>query len=141
MNKKMFLFLLGIRAELQKEADIWIDFGIDINSKRTEALWKIREQIVKQCEKELKLPVSEYQYTTLSWALEHLDEGETFDWTKNGVKHSGKNFEDLWNLIQEEKNEMRCRECVHYSDDFGGCVKMHSFKPGCKFKRRKKNEP
>lgn len=32
---------------------------------------------------------------------------------------------------------MRCRECVHYSDDFGGCVKMHSFKPGCKFKRRK----
>lgn len=21
--------------------------------------------------------------------------------------HSGKNFEDLWNLIQEEKNELR----------------------------------
>lgn len=38
---------------------------------------------------------------------------------------------------KEEKNEMRCRECVHYSDDFGGCVKMHSFKPGCKFKKRK----
>lgn len=105
MNKEMFLFLLGIRAELKKETDVWIDFGIDINSKRTEALWKIREQIVKQCEKELKLPVSEYQYTTLSWALEHLDEGETFDWTKNGVKHSGKNFEDLWNLIQEERRE------------------------------------
>lgn len=141
MNKEQFLFLLGIRAELLKEADVWIDFGIDIDSKRTAALWKICDQIVKQCEKELELPVSEYHNTTLSWALEHLDEGETFDWTKNGVKHSGKNFEDLWNLIQEEKNEMRCRECVHYSDDFGGCVKMHSFKPGCKFKRRKKNEP
>lgn len=137
MNKEMFLFLLDIRAELLKEADAWIAFGIGINSKRTAALWKICDQIVKQCEKKLKLPVSEYQDTTLSWALEHLDEGETFDWTKNGVKHSGKNFEDLWNLIQEEKNEMRCRECVHYSDDFGGCVKMHSFKPGCKFKRRK----
>ena len=73
MNKEMFLFLLGIRAELRKEADVWIEFGIDIDSKRTEALWKIREQIVKQCEKELKLPVSEHQYTTLSWALEHLD--------------------------------------------------------------------
>lgn len=105
MNKEMFLFLLGIRAELQKEADVWIEFGIGINSKRTEALWKIREQIVKQCEKELKLPVSEYRYTTLSWALEHLDEGETFDWTENGVKHSGKNFEDLWNLIQEERGD------------------------------------
>lgn len=137
MNKEMFLFLLDIRAELLKEADAWIAFGIGINSKRTAALWKICDQIVKQCEKKLKLPVSEYQDTTLSWALEHLDEGETFDWTKNGVKHSGKNFEDLWNLIQEEKNEMRCRECVHYSDDFGGCVKMHSFKPGCKFKKRK----
>lgn len=110
MNKEMFLFLLGIRAELKKETDVWIDFGIDINSKRTEALWKIREQIVKQCEKELKLPVSEYQYTTLSWALEHLDEGETFDWTKNGVKRSGKNFEDLWNLIQEEMNEAEEQE-------------------------------
>ena len=110
MNKGMFLFLLGIRAELQKEADVWIEFGIGINSKRTEALWKIREQIVKQCEKELKLPVSEYHDTTLSWALGHLDEGETFDWTKNGVKHSGKNFEDLWNLIQEEKNEAEEQE-------------------------------
>lgn len=137
MNKEMFLFLLGIRAELLKEADAWIAFGIGINSKRTAALWKICARIVEQCEKELKLPVSEYQDTTLSWALEHLNEGETFDWTQNGVKHSGKNFEDLWNLIQEEKNEMRCRECVHYSDDFGGCVKMHSFKPECKFKKRK----
>ena len=107
MNKEMFLFLLDIRAELLKEADAWIAFGIGINSKRTAALWKICDQIVKQCEKKLKLPVSEYQDTTLSWALEHLDEGETFDWTKNGVKHSGKNFEDLWNLIQEEKNELR----------------------------------
>ena len=53
------------------------------------------------------MPVSEYQYTTLSWALEYLDEGKAFEWTENGVKHSGKNFEDLWNLIQEEKNELR----------------------------------
>ena len=60
MNKEQFLFLLGIRAELQKEADAWIAFGIGINSKRTAALWKICDQIVKQCEKELKLPVSEY---------------------------------------------------------------------------------
>lgn len=110
MNKEQFLFLLGIRAELQKEADAWIAFGIGINSKRTAALWKICDQIVKQCEKELKLPVSEYHDTTLSWALGHLDEGETFDWTKNGVKHSGKNFEDLWNLIQEEKNEAEEQE-------------------------------
>lgn len=105
MNKEQFLFLLGIRAELLKEADIWIEFGIGVDSKRTAVLWKICDQIVKQCEKELKFPVSECQYTTLSWALEYLDEGETFDWTKNGVKHSGKNFEDLWNLIQEEKEE------------------------------------
>lgn len=105
MNKEMFLFLLGIRAELKKETDVWIEFGIDIDSKRTAALWNICARIVEQCEKELELPVSEYQYTTLSWALEYLDEGETFDWTENGVKHSGKNFEDLWNLIQEEKNE------------------------------------
>ena len=107
MNKGMFLFLLGIRAELQKEANVWIDFGIDVDSKRTAALWKICDQIVKQCEKELKLPVFAHNLTTLSWALEHLDEGETFDWTENGVKRSGKNFEDLWNLIQEEKNELR----------------------------------
>lgn len=105
MTKEQFLFLLGIRAELKKEADIWIAFGIGINSKRTAALWKICDLIVKQCEKKLELPVSECQYTTLSWALEYLDEGETFDWTKNGVKRSGKNFEDLWNLIQEEKEE------------------------------------
>ena len=137
MNKEMFLFLLGIRAELLKEADAWIAFGIGINSKRTAALWKICDQSVKQCEKELELPVFQFNLTTLSWALEALDEGKAFEWTENGVKHSGKNFDDLWNLIQEEKNEMRCRECVHYSDDFGGCVKMHSFKPGCKFKRRK----
>lgn len=103
MNKGMFLFLLGIRAELKKEADVWIDFGIDIDSKRTEALWKIREQIVKQCEKELELPVFQFNLTTLSWALESLDEGKAFEWTENGIKHSGKNFEDLWNLIQEEK--------------------------------------
>ena len=141
MNKKMFLFLLGIRAELRKEADVWIDFGIDVDSKRTAALWKICDQIVKQCEKELELPVFQFNLTTLSWALESLDEGKAFEWTENGIKRSGKNFEDLWNLIQEEKNEMRCRKCVHYSDDFGGCVKMHSFKQGCKFKRRKKNEP
>ena len=107
MNKEQFFFLLGIRAELLKEANAWIAFGIDINSKRTAALWKICKQIVEQCEKELKLPVSEYQYTTLSWALEYLDEGKAFEWTENGVKHSGKNFEDLWNLIQEEKNELR----------------------------------
>ena len=105
MNKEMFLFLLGIRAELKKETDVWIDFGIDIDSKRTEALWKIREQIVKQCEKELKLPVSEYQYTTLSWALEAIDKGEAFTWKENEVERSGRSFEDLWNLIQEEKNE------------------------------------
>ena len=105
MNKEMFLFLLGIRAELLKEADAWIEFGIDINSRRTAALWKICDQIVKQCEKGLKLPVIEYQYTTLSWALEHLDEGETFDWTENGIKRSGKTFEELWNLIQEERRE------------------------------------
>lgn len=105
MNKEMFLFLLGIRAELLKEADAWIDFGIDVDSKRTAALWKICDQIVKQCEKELELPVFQFNLTTLSWALESLDEGETFDWTKNSVKRSGKNFEDLWNLIQEEKNE------------------------------------
>lgn len=103
MNKEMFLFLLGIRAELLKEASTWLNFGIDINSKRTAALWKICDQIVKQCEKELKLPAFEYQYTTLSWALEHLDEGEAFKWTQDGVKRSGKNFEDLWNLIQEEQ--------------------------------------
>lgn len=137
MNKEMFLFLLGIRAELLKEADAWIAFGIGINSKRTAALWKICDQIVKQCEKELELPAFRFNLTTLSWALESLDEGKAFEWTENGVKRSGKNLEDLWNLIQEEKNEMRCRECVHYSDDFGGCVKMHSFKQGCKFKKRK----
>lgn len=107
MNKGMFLFLLGIRAELKKETDVWIDFGIDINSKRTEALWKIRDQIVKQCEKELELPVFQFNLTTLSWALEALDEGKAFEWAENGVKRSGKNFEDLWNLIQEEKNELR----------------------------------
>lgn len=105
MNKKMFLFLLGIRAELLKEANAWITFGIDINSKRTAALWKICDQIVKQCEKELKLTEYEYHYTTLSWALECLNDGETFEWTQDGVKRSGKNFEDLWNLIQEEQEE------------------------------------
>ena len=105
MNKEMFLFLLGIRAELKKETDVWIDFGIDINSKRTEALWKIREQIVKQCEKELELPVFQFNLTTLSWALESLDEGKAFEWTENGIKRSGKNFEDLWNLIHEERRE------------------------------------
>lgn len=105
MNKEMFLFLLDIRAELLKEARIWLEFGIDINSKRTAALWKICDQIVKQCEKELNLSESEYHYTTLSWALEYLNDEETFDWTKNGVKRSGKNFEDLWNLIQEEQEE------------------------------------
>lgn len=105
MNKEMFLFLLGIRAELLKEADAWIAFGIDIDSKRTEALWKICEQIVKQCEKELKLPVFQFSLTTLSWALESLDEGKVFEWTENGVERSGKNFEDLWNLIQEERRE------------------------------------
>ena len=110
MNKKMFLFLLGIRAELQKETDVWIDFGIDINSKRTEALWKIREQIVKQCEKELELPVFQFNLTTLSWALESLDEGKAFEWTENGVKRSGKNFEDLWDLIQEEQEETKNNE-------------------------------
>ena len=110
MTKEQFLFLLGIRAELKKETDVWIDFGIDINSKRTEALWKIREQIVKQCEKELKLPVFQFNLTTLSWALESLDEGKAFEWTENGVKRSGKNFEDLWNLIQEEKNEPKNNE-------------------------------
>ena len=78
MNKETFLFLLGIRAELLKEASAWLDFGIDINSKRTTALWKICDQIVKQCEKELKLTEYEYRYTTLSWALECLDDGETF---------------------------------------------------------------
>lgn len=107
MNKEMFLFLLGIRAELKKEADVWIAFGIDVDSKRTEALWKICDQIVKQCEKELELPVFRFNLTTLSWALEALDEGKAFEWTENGVKHSGKNFEDLWNLIQEEMNELR----------------------------------
>ena len=54
MNKEMFLFLLGIRAELLKEADAWLEFGIGVDSKRTAALWKICDQIVKQCEKELK---------------------------------------------------------------------------------------
>ena len=137
MNKEMFLFLLGIRAELQKEADVWIAFGIDIDSKRTAALWKICDQIVKQCERELELPVFAHNLTTLSWALEAIDKGEAFTWKENEVERSGRSFEDLWDLIQEEKNEMRCRECVHYSDDFGGCVKMHSFKQGCKFKKRK----
>lgn len=110
MNKEQFLFLLDIRAELLKEARIWLEFGIDINSKRPAALWKICDQIVKQCEKDLKLPEFDYHYTTLSWALEHLDEGETFDWTENGIKRSGKNFEDLWNLIQEEMNEAEEQE-------------------------------
>ena len=105
MNKEMFLFLLGIRAELKKETDVWIDFGIDINSKRTAALWKICDQIVKQCEKELELPVFQFNLTTLSWALESLDEGKAFEWTENGIKRSGKNFEDLWNLIHEERRE------------------------------------
>lgn len=107
MNKEQFLFLLGIRAELQKEADAWIAFGIDIDSKRTAALWKICARIVEQCEKELELPVFQFNLTTLSWALEALDEGKAFEWAENGVKRSGKNFEDLWNLIQEEKNELR----------------------------------
>lgn len=105
MTKEQFLFLLGIRAELMKEADAWIAFGIDINSKRTEALWIICEQIVEQCEKELELPVFQYDLTTLSWALESLDEGRTFNWTENGVKHSGKDFEDLWNLILTESKQ------------------------------------
>lgn len=105
MNKEMFLFLLGIRAELKKETDVWIDFGIDINSKRTAALWKICDQIVKQCEKELELPVFQFNLTTLSWALESLDEGKAFEWTENGIKRSGKTFEDLWNLIQEERGD------------------------------------
>lgn len=105
MNKGMFLFLLGIRAELLKEADAWIAFGIGINSKRTAALWNICEQIVKQCERELELPVFQFNLTTLSWALESLDEGKAFEWTENGIKRSGKNFEDLWDLIQEEKEE------------------------------------
>lgn len=110
MNKGMFLFLLGIRAELKKEADVWIAFGIDVDSKRTEALWKICDQIVKQCEKELELPVFAHNLTTLSWALEAIDEGKAFEWTENGIKRSGKNFEDLWNLIQEEKNEAEEQE-------------------------------
>lgn len=107
MNKEMFLFLLGIRAELLKEADAWIEFGIDINSRRTAALWKICDQIVKQCEKELKLPVFAHNMTTLSWALEAIDKGEAFTWKENEVERSGRSFEDLWNLIQEEKNELR----------------------------------
>lgn len=105
MNKGMFLFLLGIRAELKKETDVWIDFGIDVDSKRTAALWKICDLIVKQCEKELELPVFQFNLTTLSWALESLDEGKAFEWTENGIKRSGKNFEDLWNLIHEERRE------------------------------------
>lgn len=103
MNKEMFLFLLDIRAELLKEADAWIAFGIDINSKRTAALWKICARIVEQCERELELPVFQFNLTTLSWALEALDKGEAFTWKENEVERSGKNFEDLWNLIQEEK--------------------------------------
>ena len=105
MNQGMFLFLLCIRAELRKEADVWIEFGIDIDSKRTAALWKICARIVEQCEKELELPVFQFNLTTLSWALEALDEGKAFEWAENGVKRSGKNFEDLWDLIQEEKEE------------------------------------
>lgn len=110
MNKEMFLFLLGIRAELLKEADAWIAFGIGINSKQTAALWKICDQIVKQCEKELELPVFAHNLTTLSWALEAIDEGKAFEWTENGIKRSGKNFADLWNLIQEEMNEAEEQE-------------------------------
>ena len=110
MNKGQFLFLLGIRAELLKEADVWIDFGIDVDSKRTAALWKICDQIVKQCERELELPVFQFSLATLSWALEALDEGKAFEWTENGIKRSGKNFEDLWNLIQEEMNEAEEQE-------------------------------
>ena len=105
MNKGMFLFLLGIRAELLKEADAWIAFGIGINSKRTAALWKICARIVEQCEKKLELPVFRFNLTTLSWAFEALDKGKAFEWTENGIKRSGKNFEDLWDLIQEEKEE------------------------------------
>lgn len=105
MNKEMFLFLLDIRAELLKEADAWIAFGIDINSKRTAALWKICARIVEQCEKELELPVFQFNLTTLSWALESLDKGKAFTWKENGVERSGRSFEDLWNLIQEEMNE------------------------------------
>lgn len=107
MNKEMFLFLLGIRAELLKEADAWIAFGIGINSKQTAALWKICDQIVKQCERELELPVFAHNLTTLSWALEAIDKGEAFTWKENEVERSGRSFEDLWNLIQEEKNELR----------------------------------
>lgn len=105
MTKEQFLFLLGIRAELLKEADVWIDFGIDIDSKRTEALWKICEQIVKQCEKELELPEFQFNLTTLSWALEAIDKGEAFTWKENEVERSGRSFEDLWNLIQEERGD------------------------------------
>ena len=105
MNKEMFLLLLGIRAELLKEADAWIEFGIDINSRRTAALWKICDQIVKQCEMELELPAFAHNMTTLSWALEAIDKGEAFTWKENEVERSGRSFEDLWNLIQEEKNE------------------------------------
>ena len=105
MTKEQFLFLLDIRAELLKEADVWIDFGIDIDSKRTEALWKICEQIVKQCEKELELPEFQFNLTTLSWALEAIDKGEAFTWKENEVERSGRSFEDLWNLIQEERGD------------------------------------
>lgn len=107
MNKGMFLFLLGIRAELLKEADVWIEFGIDIDSRRTAALWNICEQIVKQCEKELELPVFAYNLTTLSWALEALDKGEAFTWKENEAERSGRSFEDLWNLIQEERKDKK----------------------------------
>ena len=130
MNKEQFLFLLGIRAELMEEADVWIEFGIDIDSRRTTALWNICDRIVKQCEKELELTRFQYNLTTLSWALEAIDKGEAFKWTENGIEHSGKNFEDLWNLIKHEKevDDVSCRRVEKDGERAGtDLAKQHDF--------------
>lgn len=102
MDETLFSELLNLRKYLLEQADALIALGFDINSKTINEFFKSGGGIISHIERILGLEKKNCGETTIEWALESLDVGESFVWYVDEKKHQGCSYHDLWVLLQEE---------------------------------------
>ena len=106
MNEDLFVKLLDLRKYLHSQADKLIDVGFDVNSEVVDKFFTASSEIIKHIEKIMGIKPYWQNETTLSWALETLDDERKFEWSIDGVEYAGENYQDLWYVLDCEVKDI-----------------------------------
>lgn len=101
MDETLFIQLLELRKYLLQQVDVLTQAGLDINSAVISRIFESASGINKHIESILGLKPFWQNETTLSWALEFIDENETADYSDDTGEHKISNYHELWLHLQD----------------------------------------